>query len=259
MWPTSLGRSGSRIARLLLKGMSRPMWEYGRLLSPLPVSCSQAQANIVAGCCLVMGLKFAGSANQEAFKCLVCSTLTVIRENKPRITQSAAYVSRELSHLYGHSLSKELVRGLRKPRTSFSCRLYEQFAAYIRRGLCNPWLIFTRINGPIVFLCCCFWRYHCCCSCCHCDIFVITLPLSLPRAINLKFLLLLHQKYYTTQYEELRVSSLTQMKDHHTTNSHYLGYTFKWLQSNISRVITHTSVISSPVRGNRTDEISIRK
>ena len=88
MWPTSLGRSGSRIARLLLKGMSRPMWEYSRLLSILPVSCSQAQANIVAGCCLVMGLKFAGSANQEAFKCLVCSALTVIRavytrENKP--------------------------------------------------------------------------------------------------------------------------------------------------------------------------------
>ena len=38
------------------------------------------------------------------------------RENKPRITQSAAYVSRELSHLYEHGLSKELVRGLRKPR-----------------------------------------------------------------------------------------------------------------------------------------------
>ena len=72
------------------------------------------------------------------------------RENKPRITQSAAYVSRELSHLYGHSLSKELIRGLRKPRTSFSCRLYEQFAAYISRGLCNPRLISLRINGPTV-------------------------------------------------------------------------------------------------------------
>ena len=73
-----------------------------------------------------------------------------MRENKPRMTQSAAYVSRELSHLYGHSLSKEFVRGLRKPRTSFSCRLYEQFAAYISHGLCNPWLISHRINGPIV-------------------------------------------------------------------------------------------------------------
>ena len=63
------------------------------------------------------------------------------RENKPRITQSAAYLSRELSHLYEHGLYKKLVRGLRKPRTSFLCRLYEQFAAYISRGLCNPRLI----------------------------------------------------------------------------------------------------------------------
>ena len=69
-----------------------------------------------------------------------------------KITQSAAYVSCELSHLYGHNLSKELVRGLRKPRTSFSCRLYEQFAAYISRGLCNPRLIFPRINRPIVII-----------------------------------------------------------------------------------------------------------
>ena len=52
------------------------------------------------------------------------------RENKPQITQSTAYVSRELSHLYDHGLHKKLVRGLRKPRTSFLCRLYEQFGAY---------------------------------------------------------------------------------------------------------------------------------
>ena len=57
------------------------------------------------------------------------------RENKPRITQSAAYLSRELSHLYEHGLYKKLVRDLRKPRTCFLCRLYEQFAAYIIRGL----------------------------------------------------------------------------------------------------------------------------
>ena len=43
---------------------------------------------------------------------------------------------------------KKLVRGLRKPRTSFLCRLYEQFAAYISRGLCKPRLIFPRINRP---------------------------------------------------------------------------------------------------------------
>ena len=72
------------------------------------------------------------------------------RENKPRIRQSAAYLSRELSHLYEHGLHKKLVRGLRKPRTSFLCRLYEQFAAYISRGLCNPRFMFPRINGPNV-------------------------------------------------------------------------------------------------------------
>lgn len=32
---------------------------------------SQAYCNIVAGACMVLGLKFAGSANEEAFKCLV--------------------------------------------------------------------------------------------------------------------------------------------------------------------------------------------
>ena len=75
------------------------------------------------------------------------------RENNPRITQSAAYhVSRELSHLYDHGLYKRLVRGLRKPRTSFLCRLYEQFTAYISRGLCSPQLIFPRINGPSMSL-----------------------------------------------------------------------------------------------------------
>ena len=68
----------------------------------------------------------------------------------PFIRGKISRVSRELSHLYGHSLSKELVRGLGKPRTSFSCRLYEQFAAYISRGLCTPRLISPRINGPIV-------------------------------------------------------------------------------------------------------------
>ena len=58
-------------------------------------------------------------------------------------------ISRELSHLYEHGLYKKPVRGLRKPRTSFLCRLYEQFAAYISRArLCNPRLIFPRINDP---------------------------------------------------------------------------------------------------------------
>ena len=53
------------------------------------------------------------------------------RENKLWTTQSAAYVSHELSHLYDHGLHKKLV----KPRMKFLCRLYKQFAAYISRGL----------------------------------------------------------------------------------------------------------------------------
>ena len=47
-----------------------------------------------------------------------------------------------------------------------------------------------------------------------------------PRVINFKFLLQPHQKYCITQYEELGFSSLSQMKDDCTTNSHYLTYTF---------------------------------
>ena len=42
---------------------------------------------------------------------------------------------------------------------------------------------------------------------------VTSKPFSHPRVINVKFLLQPHQKYYTTQYEELGFSSLTQMKD----------------------------------------------
>ncbi|XP_044177050.1 anaphase-promoting complex subunit 1-like isoform X2 [Acropora millepora] len=34
-------------------------------------SLSQAKVNIIAGCCMVMGLRFAGSANQQAFNCLM--------------------------------------------------------------------------------------------------------------------------------------------------------------------------------------------
>ncbi|XP_027050305.1 anaphase-promoting complex subunit 1-like [Pocillopora damicornis] len=34
-------------------------------------SLSQAKINIIAGCCMAMGLRFAGSANQEAFNCLM--------------------------------------------------------------------------------------------------------------------------------------------------------------------------------------------
>ena len=71
------------------------------------------------------------------------------RENKLRITQSAAS-SHGLGHSYNNSVYKKLVLGLRRPRTSISCHLYEQFAAYISRRLCSLRLIFPRMNGPIV-------------------------------------------------------------------------------------------------------------
>ena len=58
------------------------------------------------------------------------------------------------------------------------------------------------------------------------DLRLIVLALSLPRVINIKFLLLPHQKYYITQFDELGFSRLTQMNDEYTTNSHYLTYTF---------------------------------
>ena len=51
-----------------------------------------------------------GNGHSERDNEAVCT-----RENKPRITQSAAYLSRELNHLYDHGLHKKLVRGLRKP------------------------------------------------------------------------------------------------------------------------------------------------
>ena len=44
--------------------------------------------------------------------------------------------------------------------------------------------------------------------------------------INFKYPLQPHQNYYTTQYEELHCSQLTQMKSYYTTNSHYFTHTF---------------------------------
>ena len=32
---------------------------------------SQAQANIIAGCCMAMGLRYAGTCDPDAFECLV--------------------------------------------------------------------------------------------------------------------------------------------------------------------------------------------
>ena len=55
----------------------------------------------------------------------------------------------------------------------------------------------------------------------------VDLALSLPRVINFKFPLQPHQNYYTTQYEELGFSYLTQMKDDYATNSHHLTHAWK--------------------------------
>ncbi|KAL9954099.1 hypothetical protein ACROYT_G041593 [Oculina patagonica] len=49
-------------------------------------SLSQAKVNIIAGCCMAMGLRFAGSANQEAFNCLMHYT----KHCKDMLSSSAA-------------------------------------------------------------------------------------------------------------------------------------------------------------------------
>ena len=38
---------------------------------------SQAFCNIVAGACMAIGLKFAGSSNQDAFECLVITNMLI--------------------------------------------------------------------------------------------------------------------------------------------------------------------------------------
>ena len=59
-----------------------------------------------------------------------------------------------------------------------------------------------------------------------------TLTLWLPRVINVKFLLQPYEKYCITQYEELGLVSLTQyLKEHYTTNSHYITYALLFKRS----------------------------
>ena len=67
------------------------------------------------------------------------------RENKPRLTLAAAYVSRERNYLYEYKLP-----GQDKPR--FEKAVNVDFVPFIRgvRGLRKPRLIFSRINGPNV-------------------------------------------------------------------------------------------------------------
>ena len=57
----------------------------------------------------------------------------------------------ELYHLYEHVLSNKTRLILDE-----MCRLYGEFASYLRRVLCKTRLIFPRINGHIMFLFCVF-------------------------------------------------------------------------------------------------------
>ena len=85
---------------------------------------------------------------------------------------------------------------------------------------------------------------------------MVLLTLSLPRVINFKFLLQPHHKSYTTQYEELGFSSLTQMKDDYTINSHYLTYTFS-LQE-VGRMYFVSSGVKGLTKSTRSYEIFSR-
>ena len=71
-----------------------------------------------------------------------------------------------------------------------------------------------------------------------------SLTLSFPRVINFKFPLQPHQKYYITQYEELGVSSLSRIKDDHTSNSHCITYTF--IFKGWENVVFSTPLLNSP-------------
>ena len=65
------------------------------------------------------------------------------RENKPRLTLAAAYVSRERNYLYEYKLPGQAKPRLEKP-------VNVDFVPFIRgvRCLRKPRLIFSRINGP---------------------------------------------------------------------------------------------------------------
>ena len=65
------------------------------------------------------------------------------RENKPRLTLTAAYIIRESNYLYEYKL-----QGQDKPRLEKAVNV--DFVPFIRgiRVLCKPRLIFSRINGP---------------------------------------------------------------------------------------------------------------
>ena len=95
-----------------------------------------------------------GSRIPSIMNCLLSKThnrAVYTRENKPRLTLAAAYVSRERNYLYEYKLP-----GQAKPRLEKAVNV--DFVPFVRgvRGLCKPrpelaaGLIFSRINGPNV-------------------------------------------------------------------------------------------------------------
>ena len=110
--------------RILSRQVQHPEQPYTALTGNSVYEC--------VGACSAYGLRL--RLTSSTFRSLRIAIFSYNRavytgENKPRIRQSAAYLSRELGHLYEHGSYKKLVRSLRKPRTCFLCRLYEQFAA----------------------------------------------------------------------------------------------------------------------------------
>ena len=70
------------------------------------------------------------------------------------------------------------------------------------------------------------------------------LTLSLQRVIDLKFPLQPQYQYNITQYGEISFLSLTQTKDAHTTNSHYLTYTFFLKRWDNGFISTRTTLLT---------------
>ena len=85
-----------------------------------------------------MLLRFAMDGQNHRTQCCNHNRAVYTRENKQRVRQSAAYASRELSHLYEHGLYKKLVRAANV--------LFVPFIRAVRSSSSS----FPRINGPNV-------------------------------------------------------------------------------------------------------------
>ena len=81
----------------------------------------------------------------NCFHCVDHFRAVYTRENKPRLTLAAAYIVHERNYLYEYKLPDQ-----DKPRLEKAVNV--DFVPFIRgvRVLCEPQLIFSRINGPIM-------------------------------------------------------------------------------------------------------------